>query len=163
MISDFKMNIISKLVSLLIVSNLLTACVPFPTKNTVVPNISGALLDGGEGVSNIEVKLAYGVNDACSSDKFISVYTDDNGKFKFGSTHKWSMIRWAVPLDQIDYFNLCFVSLEGGNKWAYVTHIRTPSWAPSINLSCTTNRLLSQPKAVEGPYELKSTCEKEQS
>lgn len=157
------MNFISTLVLLFIVSNLLIGCVPFPTKNTVVPNISGVILSDGVGVSNIEVKLAYGVNDACSSDKSIAVFTDDTGRFQFGNTHKWSMIMWVVPLDQIDYFNLCFVSLDGGNKWAYVTHLRTPSWAPNMNLSCSVNSLLSQPKAIENSYDLRSTCEKEQS
>ena len=163
MIFEARMNYLQKLASVIVVSFLLLGCVPFPTKNTEVPNVSGTLTDDGVGLSEYVVKIRYSSNDACSSNDSIAVITDSDGVFSFKSTYKWSMIRWAVPMDSIDYFNLCFIAPNGAKRWAYISHFRTPSWAPDINVSCKINWLLAEPKEIEGVYTGSPTCEKLQS
>ena len=142
---------------------LVSACVPFPTKNVEVPRISGTLDAGREGAEGYEVVLAYGVGDACEvAEKggSLSAITDSAGQFEFGPTYKWSLIRWAVPVDSIDYLNLCVTTPDGERKWGYITHIRTPAWAPNLELKCSYNSLLNSPMDASkvSIYELKNTC-----
>ena len=151
--SNFNQFIITIFVSILLIG-----CVPFPTKNTIIPNISGSIAKNNIGLSDYVVKLAYGTNDSCLSSDAISAKTDKNGNFKFNSTHGWSMIRWVVPIHGIDYFTLCFTSPEGLNKWAYISHLRSPSWIPDISLFCKESDLFSSPQKIELGHAVMSTC-----
>lgn len=143
----------------------LTACVPFPTKNIDTPKIEGNIYSGTGGLSGYAIYLAYNVSDACSSNEAIEAVTDFSGNFVFPPTHEWSLVRWAVPLDGIAFFNLCIVSPSGLKKWGYVSHIRTPSWAPDLRLSCNYEALSTNPVeiATEKMYEIEHVCRRVQS
>ncbi|WP_440904800.1 hypothetical protein ACMZOO_00820 [Catenovulum sp. SX2] len=148
----------TKIIITYIVSLALIGCVPFPTKNTVIPNLSGTLTQDGVGLSEYSVYLTYGSEDACLHERSISTDTNKNGEFIFEKTQRWSLVRWAVPLDSIDYFNLCFVSPDGVKKWAYMSHMRTPAWAPDIKFVCSFESLLSSPQPIKSGLNIHSTC-----
>ena len=99
------------------------------------------------------------------SNEAIEAVTDFSGNFVFLPTYEWSLVRWAVPLDGIAFFNLCVVSPSGLKKWGYVSHIRTPSWAPDLRLSCDYEALSSNPVEIvtEKIYEIEHGCRRVQS
>ncbi|GAB1268268.1 hypothetical protein NBRC116493_15210 [Aurantivibrio infirmus] len=159
------MKYLQKITAFFVISSTLAGCVPFPSKNIETPNVSGVLTEDGVGLEGYNVQFAYGVNDSCSTSsgqEAHSAITDKEGSFNFEITYKWSLVRWAVPLDRIEYFNLCFVGPDGSKKWAYVSHMRTPAWAPDIKLSCKNERLLLEPKEIESGFKVNPTCEKVQ-
>ncbi len=127
----------------------MTGCMPFPTKNVDTPKIEGNIYSDESELSGYSIFLAYDVSDACSTKKAIKAITGLNGHFVFPQTFEWSLIRWAVPLDGYAVFNLCIVNPSGVKKWAYVSHIRTPSWAPDIKLSCSYEELLAKPEEID--------------
>ena len=138
----------------------LSACVPFPTKNVDTPKIDGNIhSDTGE-LGGYAIYLAYNVSDACASNQAIKTVTDPAGNFILPATYEWSPVRWAVPLDGIAVFNLCIVSPSGLKKWAYGSHIRTPSWAPEISLSCDYDALSTKPAEIDLQkiHEVKHGC-----
>ncbi|WP_145964546.1 hypothetical protein [Veronia nyctiphanis] len=156
------MKYLQRIALLLVVSSNLVGCVPIPSKNIETPNVSGVLTEDGVGLEGYSIQLAYGVSDSCSVNsrqEVLSTITDKEGAFIFKNTYKWSLVRWALPLDGIDYFNLCIIAPDGRKKWAYIPQIRTPSWAPDIKLSCENEKLLLEPKEVESGFKIKPTCE----
>lgn len=159
------MHRFTRKIILILVWGSLTACVPFPTKNIDTPRIEGIIHSDAGGLSDYAIYLAYNVSDACSSKGAIESLTDDEGNFVLPQTHAWSLIRWAVPLDGYAVLNLCIVSPSGLKKWAYVSHIRTPSWAPDLMLSCDYETLLTNPVEIDSQkiYEIKYGCQRVQS
>jgi hypothetical protein len=148
MIFEVPMQCYLRSILIILLSSLALGCVPFPTKNIDTPKINGVLYSKGSVMSGYKVYLSYEVSDACSEsniDKSLSSETNSDGRFELLPTYKWSLVRWAVPLDGYADFNVCFVAPDGTKKWAYISHIRTPSWAPNLSLSCEMEDLLSVP------------------
>ena len=143
----------------------MTGCVPFPTKNIDTPKIEGNIYSDVGGLYGYSIFIAYDTSDACSTKKAIKAVTDLNGHFVLPKSFKWSPVRWAVPLDGYAVFNLCVVSPTGLKKWAYASHIRTPSWAPDIKLSCFYEELLDKPVEIERQkiFEIENGCKPIQS
>ncbi len=113
------MKYLQKITAFFVISSTLAGCVPFPSKNIETPNVSGVLTEDGVGLEGYNVQFAYGVNDSCSASsgqEAHSAITDKEGTFNFEITYKWSLVRWAVPLDRIEYFNLCFVGPHGSKN-----------------------------------------------
>ena len=141
---------------------ILTGCVPIPTKNIDTPSIIGSLYHDERSLGGYDVYLAYTHDNACSvrGGNTLHVVTDKNGEFKIPPTYKWSLVRWAVPADGTTYFNLCFVAPDVSKKWAYISHMRTPSWAPNIKLKCNINKLLSKPEKIDlnAIFKIKDNC-----
>ena len=147
---------------------ILSGCVPFPTKNIDTPKIEGNLRSGTSGLGNYLIYVEYDVSDACSSHDLgdaVETVSDANGNFVLEPTYEWSAVRWAVPLDGLVYLSICIVAPDGMKKWAYLSHMRTPSWAPDIKLTCEYDSLLSEPVKIDHTemHELNKGCKRAQS
>lgn len=147
---------------------ILSGCVPFPTKNIDTPRITGNIHSGGSGLENYSIFVAYGIRDACKRIVYgeaNGVASNASGDFILEPTYEWSPVRWAVPLDGLANLSICIVAPDGLRKWAYVSHIRTPAWAPDIVLSCDYDELLSEPIKIDQieMYEPSRGCKRVQS
>ena len=146
----------------------LSGCVPFPTKNIDTPKIEGSLHSGTSELGQYLIYVAYDVSDACSSYDLgdaVETVSDARGNFVLEPTYEWSAVRWAVPLDGLVYLSICIVAPDGIKKWAYLSHMRTPSWAPDIKMTCEYDELLSEPVKIDHTemYELNKGCKRAQS